>query len=299
MVGNTQEKIELGYSFPFSSKTDTTAKEVEPLSSNANEDTENVVILAETIEDVYTGFVSKIILEVSNDLFKVASNLETKKCSRGLEILDLLFLANMPDVTSAASVFDIDENDNTVTKFVDELKRNLAAFGLELETVIGDGDCAFRSLAKQIAKVSRQDERLKDHLESLNLLGKTENEDTFRLRQLFVEKILEGDEELLAFLPQEENEGDIQAKANEFRTPGVYDKALGDLITKTCAEVLQITIIVVTSNESVPWLSFVPNKFSSEESVFVAFHFYGAGHYDSTRRADEGKPSNNIKVNSR
>ena len=107
-------------------------------------------------------------------------------------------------------------------------------------------------MAKQIAKVSRQDERFKDHLESLNLLGKTENEDTFRLRQLFVEKILEGDEELLAFLPQEENEGDIQAKANEFRTPGVYDKALGDLITKTCAEVLQITIIVVTSNKSVP-----------------------------------------------
>lgn len=205
----------------------------------------------------------------------------------------------MPDVTSAASVFDIEENDNTVTKFVDVLKRNLAAFGLELETVIGDGNCAFRSLAKQISKVSRQDKRFKDHLESLNLLGKTENEGTFRLRQLFVEKILEGDEELLAFSPQEENEGDSQAKANEFRTPGVYDKALGDLIMKTCAEVSQITIIVVTSNESVPWLSFVPNKFSSEESVFVAFHFYGAGHYDSTRRADKGKPSNNIKANSR
>lgn len=205
----------------------------------------------------------------------------------------------MPDVTSAASAFDKEENDSTVTKFVDVLKRNLAAFGLELETVIGDGDCTFRSLAEQIAKVSRQDERFQDHLKSLHLLGETENEDTFHLRQLFVEKIAEGDEELLAFLLQEENEGDLQAKANEFRTPGVYDKALGDFIMKTCAEVLQITIIGITSNESVPWLSFVPNKFSSEESIFVAFHFYGACHYDSTRRVDEGKPSNNIKANSR
>ena len=76
---------------------------------------------------------------------------------------------------------------------------------------------------------------------------------------------------------------------------GVYDKTLGDLIMKACTEVLQITIIVITSNESVPWLSFVPDKFSSEgESIFVAFHFYGASHYDSTRRVDEGKPINNI-----
>ena len=55
-----------------------TAEEFEPLSSNANEDTGNIVIVAESIEDVYTEFLSKIIVEVSNDLFKVASNLETK-----------------------------------------------------------------------------------------------------------------------------------------------------------------------------------------------------------------------------
>ena len=60
MVGNTQEKIELGYSFPFSLKRDMTAEEFEPLSSNANEDTGNIVIVAENIEDVYTEFLSKI-----------------------------------------------------------------------------------------------------------------------------------------------------------------------------------------------------------------------------------------------
>ena len=188
----------------------------------------------------------------------------------------------MSDVISAARVFDKEEEESILRGYEDVLNRNLAAFGLEIETIIGDGDCAFRSLTKQIARISREDEKFKEHLKSLGLL-KSEDEDTFQLRQLFADKIAEGDEELLAFLPLEDNNGDIQVKANEFRTSGVYDKMLGDLIMKTCAEVLQITIVLVTSNES----------------VFVAFHFYGAGHYNSTRRAEEGKrPSHNTKANS-
>lgn len=73
---------------------------------------------------------------------------------------------------------------------------------------------------------------------------------------------------------------------------------LGDLIRKTCAEVLQITMVLVSSSESIPWPLFVPDKFPSEESVFVAFHFYGAGYYDSTRKAEEGKSSHDTKANS-
>ena len=87
---------------------------------------------------------------------------------------------------------------------------------------------------------------------------------------------------------------ETEARVNEFRCPRVYDKTLGDLIMKTCAEVHEVPIVMVTSNESVPSLLFVPEKFSSKESIFVAFHFYGAGHYDSTRKAEEGKLSRDI-----
>ena len=82
----------------------------------------------------------------------MASNLEIKNV---VEDWKFLILANIPDVTGAASVFAKEENESTETKFVEVLKRNLAAFGLELETGIGDGDCGFRSLAKQISKLSR------------------------------------------------------------------------------------------------------------------------------------------------
>ena len=84
----------------------------------------------------------------------------------------------MPDVISNASVIDKEEDDSIMREYLDVLRRNLAAFGLEIEAAIGDGDCAFRSLAKQIVMISREDQKVKDHLQSLGLL-KSEDEDTF------------------------------------------------------------------------------------------------------------------------
>ena len=80
-----------------------------------------------------------MILDVSYDLFNVISNLEKKTYSRGLEVLDLLAMANMPDAISTASSFDKEEDDNIIKGYVDVLKRNLAAFDLEIAVVIGDG----------------------------------------------------------------------------------------------------------------------------------------------------------------
>ena len=280
---------ENSYSFPFAAASNVlnTHDQVNDITQHTISNDDNVIFIAENIEDVYTEFVSKVILDAANELFKVITNLEKKNLNRGFKTLDLLALVNMPDVLSDSSMF-VQEDDTTVDGFVEVLNRNLAAFDLEIEEVIGDGDCAFRSLAKQIVKVSTEDSKFRDHVESLGLL-KSEDEDTYQLRQLFVDKLEEGDEELLAFLPLEADSGDLQKQANEFRSPGVFDKMLGDLIMKTCAQVLQATIMMVTSNESIPWLLFVPDRFSSEQTLFVAFHFYGAGHYDSTKKLVEGK----------
>ena len=180
----------MGYTFPFSSITEETTEKgttaTEPACSKG-ESSDKVIFIAENIEDVYTEFVSKMILDVSYDLFKVISNLEKKTYSRGLEVLDLLALANLPDVISTACIFDKDEDDIAVHVYVNVLTRNLAAaFGLEIEAVIGDGGCAFRSLARQIVRLSGENESFQEHLTSLNLL-KTEDEDTFQLRQLFAD----------------------------------------------------------------------------------------------------------------
>ena len=76
-------------------------------------------------------------------------------------------MANMPDVINTASVFDKEENNSIIREYLDVLRRNLAAFGLEIEAVIGDGDCAFRRLAKKIVRVSREDKKCKDDLKAV------------------------------------------------------------------------------------------------------------------------------------
>ena len=40
-----------------------------------------------------------------------------------------------------------------------------------------------------------------------------------------------------------------------------------------------------------------PTNFPAKSLFFVAFHFYGAGHYDFTRKTDEGKPSSDNNNN--
>lgn len=54
--------------------------------------------------------------------------------------------------------------------------------------------------------------------------------------------------------------------------------------------------MVVTSNQSIPYIPFFPDDVLSSEPIYVAYHFYGAGHYDATDpmyEADE-KPGANI-----
>jgi len=215
MNGSSTER-NMEYTFPFSSITKETTEQrttATQLASSNVESSDDVIFIAESIDDVYTEFVSKMILDVSYDLFKVISNFAKKTYSRGLEVLDLLALANLPDAISSACIFDKGEDEHTVQGYVNVLKRNLAAFGLDIEAVIGDGDCAFRSLAKQIVRLSEENDSFKEHLRSLNLLN-TKDEDTFQLSQLFADQIAEGDDELLAFLPFENNDGGIDEKVN-------------------------------------------------------------------------------------
>ena len=234
---------------------------------------------------MHTEFFSRVILDASSDMYEVITNLEAKKHSRAFEASDILEMINMPDFISVENMFDAREDDKSIDRNQSILQRNLATFGLEIEEVVGDGDCAFRSLVKKINKLSAGNTLFKEHLESISLL-KNEVEDTYHLRQLFVDEVLNGDEELLSFLPKEDDVETLQDKAEEFRSPGVYDRMLGDLVMKTCAQILQLPIMVTTSSEAVSYLPFVPDRLTSKEPAFVAFHYYGAGHYDSTKTSE-------------
>lgn len=144
-----------------------------------------------------------------------------------------------------------------------------------------DGDCAFHSIVRMIkVSFSSDDKLLLEHLTALGLL-KSEEEDISTLRKLFVQEILKRDEEFLSFIPSEDRDS-LQMRAVEFRQNGVFDRSLGDLVMKVCAQVLKVPIMVVTSHENYPYVSFLPGSALTNRFIYVAYHYYGAGHYDAT-----------------
>ena len=58
---------------------------------------------------------------------------------------------------------------------------------------------------------------------------------------------------------------------------------------KTCANIIKIPIMGITSNQSIPYIPFLPDDALSSEPIYVAYHFYGAGHYDATDSMTYGK----------
>ena len=66
----------------------------------------------------------------------------------------------------------------------------------------------------------------------LNLLSGCEDEDTFSLRQLFVEELLRGKDKYSGVLS--ETTGTLTDRANEFKIRGVFDREIGDLTMNVC-----------------------------------------------------------------
>ena len=118
---------------------------------------------------------------------------------------------------------------------------------------------------------------LEDHLWSLNLMAGSEDEDTFTLRQLFVEEFIRGEDVAVSTTTFTE-------RASEFRMKGVFDREIGDLVMKVCCNVLKVSIIIITSSRSTPVVPFVPDSPLSTTPIYIAFHYYGAGHYDATNQ---------------
>ncbi|CAH3039438.1 unnamed protein product [Pocillopora meandrina] len=118
---------------------------------------------------------------------------------------------------------------------------------------------------------------LEDHLRSLNLMTGSEDEDTFTLRQLFVEEFIRGEDVAVSTTTFTE-------RVSEFRMKGVFDREIGDLVMKVCCNVLKVSIIIITSSRSTPVVPFVPDSPLSTTPIYIAFHYYGAGHYDATNQ---------------
>ena len=254
---------------------------------------DEVLVVADKIEDVCSETVAQGILQAAISNHLILKNFTKGKFNRSFNSADLFLLANTNGLTMHhASMEDEDDNsDPTVRDHLTSLSRNLSGFHLQIDEIPKDGDCAFRSIIRTLSSACGEDHNdLLSHLKHIGLM-KSEDEDTAVLRECFVEEMLKEDNELLAFLPTQDKYT-ITQTAHLFKRRGVFDTALGDFVMKVCAEILRVPIMVVTSLTSLPYVPFLPSRPLSSTFIHVAYHYYGAGHYDATKPHDLGKINN-------
>ena len=244
------------------------------------------VIVAEEISELCTDYVVGSIINVAFNLQEIMDNVDTQSYNRAFDSSSVLHLSKLSNLLSFDDAMAV--NDPNINTHLEDLERNLAGFRLEIESISKDEECAFHSIMRQTLKLDLKEKKeLEDHLMSLSLFSGSEDEDTFTLRQLFVEELIRGEEEYSGFLS--ESASTITERANEFRISGVFDREIGDLTMKVCSNVLRIPIIIITSSRSTPVVPVVPDQSLSNTPIYIAFHYYGGGHYDATNsKCDSG-----------
>lgn len=162
----------------------------------------------------------------------------------------------------------------------ENLHRNLSGFNLELDKVSKDGNCFFRAVAKQLPKYSSGNKtQAEEHCRSLGI-GNCEEENTAKLRQLFVNEVTENINEYENWMTASPNNLETVAK---FKESGFFASEVGDLCASATAKLLRIPIIVVTALPTPPTIPFLPNVFATDTPIYVAYDHSGPGHYDATK----------------
>ena len=242
-----------------------TSKEAEPVRSSAylnkevsySQSLDPVIVMADCIEDLCQEQVASAIITEMLNVRELIENVSKRSSDRSFNALDLLHMNKMHNLLNVEESIMVTD-DPTINTNEQTLQRNLAKFNLELDNVQPDGDCAFRSIVRQISKQAKKEPTtVSTHLRSLGLLI-DEDFDTFTLRQLFVDAVLSDQCGISSFI--EGGVEEVLRKASEFRTKGIFDREIGDVVLRVCCNLLQIPIVVITSNQAV--LSFRLNVIS-------------------------------------
>ena len=243
-------------------------------------------VVTHTIDDVCSENVAESILKAALGNYEIIKKFSEYNCNRSINADDLLLLTNIPAGLTMCHTQEIENEedlcDPTVAEHTEALSRNLGGFNLTTDVVPKDGDCAFRSIARMLRSICSSPEQLEvlNHLTSIGLC-QSENKDTVTMRNLFVDELLKFDEDILGFFTDQSREA-LETKALEFKRQGTFDTAIGDVVMRVCAQLLRVPIMVVTSLNSLPCVPFLPSNPLTSKPIFVAYHYYGAGHYDAT-----------------
>lgn len=166
------------------------------------------------------------------------------------------------------------------SQHAENLKRNLSGLNLELDKVAGDGNCYFRAVVRHLPKyLTGNKEQLEQHCLSLGF-GKNEEENTAKLRQLFVNEVTEHIGDYESWMTAGINNLEMVSK---FSQSGFFASEVGDLCARATAKLLRIPIIIVTALPNLPTIPFLPDVFATDKPIYVAYDHSGPGHYNATK----------------
>ena len=104
-----------------------------------------IVMMADIIEDVCNEAIAGVILENGYNLKKAIEKTAEQRSSRSFNALDMLGISKMSDVLCREHKNY--EQEPTMNSHMMNLQRQLpAGFGLKIDPIQRDGDCAFRSV---------------------------------------------------------------------------------------------------------------------------------------------------------
>ena len=109
------------------------------------------VTITETITDLCTDYVARSIINVAISIQEIISNVDAQSCNRAFDSSSLLYLLKFSNLLHLDDTTE--SNDPNISTHTEDLKRHLAGFGLEIESVSKDGNCAFRSIIRQLLKM--------------------------------------------------------------------------------------------------------------------------------------------------
>lgn len=206
--------------------------------------------LANSVEDMKNETcVSYILQRVSH--YQEFFNILTDKCkNKALDMIASLWLQN---VTLEALIKEESELNVVGTDMAaqhrDNLMRNLSGFDLEVDEIAKDGNCFFRATVRQLHKhLQNIKDQIQTHIERLGL-GKSEQDDWKKLRNLFVQELKENFEEYREWMSG--NSLTMLSEIEMFARDGYFASEVGDICARATAKLLQTPIVVVPAIRSI------------------------------------------------
>ena len=103
-----------------------------------------------------------------NQLYQVLQEIKSTINDKSVNVFDIPFMQMFTENALNSS----SNHDDTIHNPVSNLNRNLPSFGLSIDPVVGDGDCAFSSIIKQLHRLPEfinKEPYFMEHLSGLGL----------------------------------------------------------------------------------------------------------------------------------